>query len=202
MFKKLPVIVAPGFFTSFWPSALNLSDKLKDLGFDVFSPGPSFLSLLHIHTQAFALSKLVDEALSKHKTKKCNIIGVSMGGIVALYYLHELDGAKKVNTCITIGTPFRGTPAAYPALLFAPSAWEIIPGSSLIKYLSQKPKPPGVKMYNFSGKNDLLCPPRTSRYEFGKNKMFDGGHADVCLGANEEVLKYIELILNTEEPVM
>ncbi len=200
MQNKLPVVIAPGFFTSFWPSTLNLDKKINDMGYRVFSPKPSFLSVFNIHIQAAALAKLVDKALKESQADKCNIVGVSMGGIVALYYLHELDGAKKVNACITIGTPFNGTYAALPALLFAPSAWEIIPNSPLLSYLSKKPKLPNVQMYNFVGIDDILCPPKRSRYKHARNKTFNGGHADLCLGINDEVLNFIELILIAEEP--
>lgn len=200
MFKHLPVVIAPGFFTSFYPSILNLSKDLEDMGYDVFSPKPSLLSLCSIHAQAVALSQLVDKTLITNKTNKCDIVGIDMGGIVALYYLHELGGAKKVNVCITIGAPFGGTNAAYLTLWFASSAWEIIPYSPLLAYLAKKPKLQNVKTYNFIGANDLLCPPKKSRYKHARNKTFNVGHADLCLGIDKEILNFIDLILNAEKP--
>lgn len=201
MFRNLPVVIAPGFFTGFWPPSLqNLPNKIRKMGFNVFAPESSFLSAFNIHIQAIILSELVDKALKNSKTKKCNIIGISMGGIVALYYLYELDGAKKVNACITIGTPFNGTSAAYLALLLTPSAWEIVPASPLLVRLSKKPKLPDVKMYNFVGLKDSICPPEKSKYKYAHNKAFWDGHFDLCVGADEDVLHFIELILIAEEP--
>jgi len=37
----------------------------------------------------------------------------SLGGLVARYYLQELSGARRVDHCVTLGTPHRGTYNAY-----------------------------------------------------------------------------------------
>ena len=47
---------------------------------------------------------------------KLVIIGHSMGAMVARYYLEALDGWKNARALVTIGAPFRGTPAVLPAL--------------------------------------------------------------------------------------
>lgn len=195
MNKNLPIVIAPGFFTSFWPSILNLEEKIKRLGYDVVSPKSSFLSLFNIHVQAIALSNLIDETLKKYKAEKCNVIGISMGGIVTLYYLHELDGAEKVNIFIAVGTPFQGTWSAVCGLWCAPSTWEILPTSLLIRYLLSKPKLSNVEIFNFFGSKDKLSPPESSRYKYARNKSFSGGHAEICLGINKNLLEYIEYVL-------
>lgn len=204
MSGKLPVIVAPGFFTSFWPSSLSLVEKLRYEGYDVVSPEASLMSFLSIHIQAVVIKKMVDETLKKYRVKKCDIIGISMGGIAALYYLHELGGAEKVNTFIAIGAPFRGTWAGLVGVCFfgafSPSVWEILPNSLLLRYLANKPKPKGVKIFTIIGSEDKISPPDSCYYKNTRCKLFIGGHAEICLGLNGEVLKFIKLVLAAESP--
>jgi len=192
--NNLPTIILPGFFTAFWPSSVSLIKDMKKEGYTIAAPKASLLSLFGIHAQAVSLSNLVNETLKKYNTKKCNIIGISKGGIVALYYLHELGGTEKVNIFITISTPFRG---AWIALLtiFFPGGREILPTSSVIKKLLRKPKPPGVKIYTLSADKDKIADADTNHYKNVRNKTFRGGHSDICRKRNDAVLSYIKHLL-------
>lgn len=44
---------------------------------------------------------------------RVDLVCHSMGGLVARLYLQELGGARRVDRCITLGTPHRGTYNAY-----------------------------------------------------------------------------------------
>jgi len=44
---------------------------------------------------------------------RIDLVGHSLGGLVARAYLQELGGARRVDQCITLGTPHRGTYNAY-----------------------------------------------------------------------------------------
>ncbi|MEA3272755.1 MAG: alpha/beta fold hydrolase [Patescibacteria group bacterium] len=200
MSTRIPVVIAPGFFTSASPVSIPIVEKLRDKGYKVVSPGPSLMSFLPIHFQAVALSKLVNEALKKYQAKKCNVIGISMGGIATLYYLRELGGAEKVNAFIAIGTPFKGTNAGFLGVFFASSTWEILPNSRLLRHLMSKPKPQGVAIYTFIGAKDRVSPPNTSRYKDTRCKIFPGGHADICLGLDNDVVRFIDVVFTIESP--
>lgn len=203
MNRRLPVVIAPGFFTGPWPAPLNIAEKLKHK-YSVFSPKRSFMSLFSIHAQALALSNLVNKALKESGAEKCNIVGISMGGIVTLYYLHELGGADKVDTFIAVATPFQGAwSSIYGVIslgLFSPSVWELLPTSPLINYLLNKPELTNVNIYSLVGKKDKLAPLNSTTYQYARQKKFPGGHADMCLGLDEDVLEFIETILEAESP--
>jgi triacylglycerol lipase len=44
---------------------------------------------------------------------RINLVCHSLGGVVARFFMQELGGARRVDHCITIGTPHRGTYSAY-----------------------------------------------------------------------------------------
>jgi triacylglycerol esterase/lipase EstA (alpha/beta hydrolase family) len=44
---------------------------------------------------------------------RINLVCHSLGGLVARVYLQQLGGARRVDRCITLGTPHRGTYNAY-----------------------------------------------------------------------------------------
>jgi hypothetical protein len=64
---------------------------------------------------AVKLQKLINERLpqwresSGNDTAKVVLIGHSMGGLVARYYLEKLEGWKDCRALITFGTPYRGS---------------------------------------------------------------------------------------------
>lgn len=54
------------------------------------------------------------EYLRKHvRGGRIDLVCHSLGGLVARTYLQELGGARRVDHCVTLGTPHRGTYNAY-----------------------------------------------------------------------------------------
>jgi triacylglycerol lipase len=64
-----------------------------------------------------------------------DLVGFSMGGLVARYYLQRLGGIRRVRRFITIGTPHRGTWLAY--LRGNPGAHDMRPRSPFLKDLDR-----------------------------------------------------------------
>ncbi len=64
-----------------------------------------------IEDVAFALKqKLAEIGLAEGHGKVFNIIGHSLGGLVARWYIEQLEGYKVVNHLVMLGTPNGGTP--------------------------------------------------------------------------------------------
>lgn len=82
---------------------------------------------------ANVLKTKVDALLASTGQSKVDIIGWSMGGLVARYYMKNLGGAAKVRQLVTLGTPHRGTNVAW--LWFTKSCVDMRPGSALINSL-------------------------------------------------------------------
>lgn len=94
----------------------------------------------------------------------------SMGGLVARYFLEQLDGAAITRRLITIATPHRGAPKALNALVtgmhFGPlnfstvirsfaSTYELLPQAAVVK-VNQGSSGELVRVADFFGMGDLL----------------------------------------------
>lgn len=81
------------------------------------------------------LAEQLRRVIEKHVPagEKCLLVGFSMGGIVARYYLQMLDGVNRVERFITIGSPHEGSIMAYflPSFFF-PGAKDLRPQSKVL----------------------------------------------------------------------
>src|SRR5580692_9380575 len=64
-----------------------------------------------------------------------DIVGFSMGGLVSRYYIQRLGGIHRVRKFVTIGSPHRGTWAAF--LRGNPGARDMRPGSGFLQDLNR-----------------------------------------------------------------
>lgn len=74
-----------------------------------------------------------------------DLVGHSMGGLIAIYMLKGLDRGRHIRQVITLGTPHRGTPAAMAGVL------------------PPHPTPPGSQIVSIHADGDALVPERCSR---------------------------------------
>ncbi len=89
----------------------------------------------------------------------------SLGGLVARSYLQELGGARRVDRCITLGTPHYGTYNAY--WLDTRVGREMRPGSPLLERLrASRAASEDVRFTSIIGGSDNLVIPRVfARHE-------------------------------------
>jgi triacylglycerol lipase len=110
------------------------------------------------------LGTLIDDVCEQTGYERVHIIGHSMGGLVARYYVQKLGGDRHVHTVCTLGTPHNGTVPAR----FVP--WPVIQQmrstSSLIETL--KEPAPGCRtrfIAFWSDLDQLVIPQRNARIE-------------------------------------
>jgi pimeloyl-ACP methyl ester carboxylesterase len=100
------------------------------------------------------------EFLRRHvRGGRIDLVGHSLGGLIARTYLQELGGARRVDRCITLGTPHRGTYNAY--WLTSRVARELRPDSPLLARLeASRPNAASVRFTSIVAGSDNIVIPR------------------------------------------
>ncbi|MFJ8749823.1 esterase/lipase family protein [Streptomyces sp. NPDC102441] len=92
-----------------------------------------------IRTAAELLDRHVEEICARTGHREIDIVGHSLGGLIARYYVQRLGGDRRVRTLVTLGTPHGGTSAA-PLAGAHPIVRQMRSGSDLIEEL-RRPAP-------------------------------------------------------------
>jgi triacylglycerol lipase len=87
-----------------------------------------------VRSAAEHLSRHVERVCSQTGYEQVFVVGHSLGGIIARYYVQRLGGDHRVNTVITLGSPHAGTHTA--RLLPLKVTRQLRPGSDLMAELA------------------------------------------------------------------
>lgn len=132
-----------------------LAGYLRLLGFE------QVLTFNHRSSQGVERSaRDLREFLRRHvRGGRIDLVCHSLGGLVARVYLQELGGARRVDRCITLGTPHHGTYNSY--WLSSRVGRELRPDSRLLARLrSSRAKAARVRFVSIVGGADNLVIPR------------------------------------------
>lgn len=134
---------------------------------------PIDLTYLPLHS-FFAVSQSVGSVIDALPADaRVSLVGHSLGGLVARWYVEELGGASRVDRLVTLATPHGGTPRARiaPGSLGA----ALRPGSEIIRQLA---RPTSVRMVSMAGAADRVVPVSSARAVEGATfRVFPGlGH--------------------------
>jgi triacylglycerol lipase len=66
-----------------------------------------------IREAAEGLAREVETLVARTGYERIHIVGHSLGGLIARYYVQRLGGDERVHTLVTLGTPHHGTLAAH-----------------------------------------------------------------------------------------
>ncbi|MFC0601130.1 lipase family alpha/beta hydrolase [Streptomyces palmae] len=89
-----------------------------------------------IPAAAALLGERVERACRRTGHDRVDLVGHSLGGLIARYYVQRLGGDRRVRTLVTLGTPHGGTRMA-PAFSPHPIVRQMRPGSAVIQELRQ-----------------------------------------------------------------
>ncbi|MER5360462.1 alpha/beta fold hydrolase [Streptomyces sp. NPDC002785] len=92
-----------------------------------------------IRTAAELLGRHVEEICARTGHHQVDIVGHSLGGLIARYYVQRLGGDQRVRTLVTLGTPHGGTAVA-PLASAHPIVRQMRTGSAPIEEL-RRPAP-------------------------------------------------------------
>ncbi|WP_323449722.1 esterase/lipase family protein [Streptomyces yaizuensis] len=118
-----------------------------------------------IRAAAEALGDRIEDVLARTGQDEVDVVGHSLGGLIARFYIQCLGGDRRVRTLVTLGTPHAGTTAA-PLASAHPVVRQMRPGSALIEEL--RGPAPGCRTRFVSFWSDLdrmMVPVETARLD-------------------------------------
>ncbi len=162
---KPPVLLLYGFFSS--RRAVTVLERMlttrghQVLSFNLGGLMGTFFTRDIIETASFIDYK-IKRQFDRHGFQKLHIVAHSKGGMVALWWLTRLGGAKWCDKVITMGTPYRGSLLTYLALvtplgLIWKDVGQMRPGSSFLKSLHDVALPDNVNVYCFHSERDRVA---------------------------------------------
>ncbi|MBC7678574.1 MAG: alpha/beta fold hydrolase [Pseudorhodobacter sp.] len=117
-----------------------------------------------VRSVAERLDRLVEQTCAETGYDKVHVVGHSLGGLVARWYVQKLGGDARVHTLCTLGTPHSGTVAAH--LLPTRVMRQLRPGSDLTTALALPAPDLRTRFVAFwSDLDQMVVPARSGRIE-------------------------------------
>ncbi|MEU1012383.1 esterase/lipase family protein [Streptomyces sp. NPDC088810] len=111
-----------------------------------------------IRTAAELLGRHIEEICERTGSARIDIVGHSLGGLIARYYVQCLGGDLRVRTLVTLGTPHSGTRVA-PLADAHPIVRQMRPGSAVIEELARPAPGCRTRFVSFWSDLDSLMDP-------------------------------------------
>ena len=175
--SAVPVVLVHGFMAS--PLLLRpMKHQLEKLGFVVYLVQLSPLSIQDIRHLAAQLSENIERVCWVEDAREVDVVGVSLGGLTALYYQHFVASQRRIRRFVALGSPFLGTEFARTWLpvvgRVSPGIWQVLPGSEIVLQLAEAGIPEGVTATSISMRGDQVSPPDSCHLEGAENLMLKG----------------------------
>ncbi|MCE0767156.1 alpha/beta fold hydrolase [Pseudonocardia kujensis] len=115
-----------------------------------------------LRSAARAVGEHVERLREVTGAEKVHIVGHSLGGVIARYYVQRLGGSEFVDSLVTLGSPHTGSNTAY--LLPTPLARQLRPGSDVMAELAE-PAPDCTTRFLvvWSRMDQMVVPQRNAR---------------------------------------
>lgn len=115
-----------------------------------------------VRSAARELRAHIAQVRERTGAEKVHVVGHSLGGVIARYYVQRMGGDAVVDTLVTLGSPHSGTLMAY--LMPTPLAAQLRPGSDLMSELDEPA--PGCRtrfLVVWSRMDEMIVPQRNAR---------------------------------------
>ncbi len=143
------------------------------------------------------VAKKIDLIRFHHGVERVDLIGHSMGGLIARNLIQLRQGSDKVRHCICLGAPHSGSRLA--PLAVTPLGQDLIPNSDFPKRLATAPIPENVQFTSiFSRHDNLVLPFESGRMKGARNIELSGlGHSTLLY--HQDVFRALSKLLQEED---
>jgi triacylglycerol lipase len=139
-----------------------LDHALRRRGFRNLSSFDYGLLTRDVRTAAVSLAAAIERLADRTGYEQIHVIGHSLGGLIARYYVQRQGGDARVHTLVTLGTPHQGTVLAQAGRLL-PLVGQLAPGSDLITELALPARGCRTRFIAFySNLDHLIVPSRNA----------------------------------------
>jgi pimeloyl-ACP methyl ester carboxylesterase len=156
-----PVILCHGFLGT-RGTMLPMAKRFQADGSVVFSYHHGTFQLQSLRASAHGLVEQLQNLERSLGLKQFDMVGFSMGGLVALHALKFLHAGRWIRKLALLGTPLDGTWAGLAGVatvgLVSPSVWQVLPLSPFLSDIRDAPLPDGVEVRQLHATDDALCP--------------------------------------------
>jgi pimeloyl-ACP methyl ester carboxylesterase len=138
---------------------------LRRRGFQTLATYDYGLFTQNIPRAAQRLGEAIEQLSAATGYERIHVIGHSLGGLIARYFVQRLGGDSRVHTLVTLGTPHQGTQLAWAASLL-PLVRQLTPGSPVIRELAEPALGCRTRFIAFFSDIDhLVVPGRNARID-------------------------------------
>ncbi|MGC0329998.1 pimeloyl-ACP methyl ester carboxylesterase [Streptomyces sp. SAI-170] len=156
-----------------------------------------------IRTAAELLGRHIEEICERTGSRQVDVVGHSLGGLIARYYVQRLGGDLRVRTLVTLGTPHSGT-RVVPLADAHPIVRQMRPGSPVIEELSRPAPDCRTRFVSFwSDLDHLMDPLETARIDHPDLKAQNvrvSGIGHLALPVHPAVATGIRQALDSTDP--
>ena len=131
---ETPILMVHGIIDNHSIFAL-LQRALRRRGFGTVSSYDYGLLTQDIPTAAGLLGEAIEKLAANSGYERVHVVGHSLGGLIARYYVQRMGGDSRVHTLVTLGTPHAGTELARPFRM-VPLLDQLTPGSPVLRELA------------------------------------------------------------------
>lgn len=157
--RDTPVVLVHGFGhnrSGWW----FLDRQLRRQGFTSVHT-LNYLPLVHdVPALARRLAARVEEVRDLTGQERVHLVGHSLGGVLARWYVQELGGGKTVDTAITVASPHGGTRMARAPI--GRAVRDLRPGSVVLRQLDAGARPTPVRWVALYSNVDAFVVPAAS----------------------------------------
>jgi pimeloyl-ACP methyl ester carboxylesterase len=172
---KPPVVLVHGFLAT--PALMTaMRWRLTHAGHRVYGAELGPLAVQDVRVLGAQLDATVDRVRLETDAEQVSIVGVSQGGIIAVWWAHHLDGWPRTARMVAVGAPFRGSWLAAVGVPFlgwcSQGIWQLLPDSRFLEDEVVRPLPAGARFTSISLDGDPVCPPDRCAYPGAENRVF------------------------------